>query len=364
MQEIRLWALEQNDGSLMKAVPVDTLRNTQTEEVLEDLLVRSPDLLMEGLTLVGRQLPTKGGPLDLLGIDEDGRLVVFELKRGMLTRDAVTQAVDYASDLFEMDVDTLTKHLEDCSGQHGIDQIDDFSDWYDRNYPDNDGTLSGKPKIVLVGLGTDERALRMVNYLADCGLDIQLLTFHAFQRDDKLFLARQVESTTRSVKSVSGRTQRTTKKSNYEILFSNAQECGVKDFLDEIRAFFKQLLPVYEWPGKDSCSFYLTEKSERGNPTYRVYFSLYLRRNNSKALNLIVNKRALNAAPTETAKLRESFPDAQLNEKYEQLELPVTRENWDTLRANLETVLPAVEAGWKTKVEEAEKVEAESPSES
>ena len=37
--------------------------------------------------------------MDLLGVDQDGRLTVFELKRGILTRDAVAQSLDYASDL-------------------------------------------------------------------------------------------------------------------------------------------------------------------------------------------------------------------------------------------------------------------------
>ena len=54
-------------------------------------------MLMPGLKLVGRQTPTEGGPLDLLGVDEDGRLVVFELKREMLSREAVAQVIDYAS---------------------------------------------------------------------------------------------------------------------------------------------------------------------------------------------------------------------------------------------------------------------------
>ena len=64
-------------------------------------------MLMPDLTLVGRQTPAGGGALDLLGVDEDGRLVVFELKRGTLTRDAVAQVIDYCSYLESLDVDTL-----------------------------------------------------------------------------------------------------------------------------------------------------------------------------------------------------------------------------------------------------------------
>ena len=92
MEDIKLWEL---DGS--KANPLSSNIQLESEQLLEDTLVANPNLLLDGLTLVGRQMPTEGGPLDLLGVDGDGRLVVFELKRGTLSRDAVAQVIDYAS---------------------------------------------------------------------------------------------------------------------------------------------------------------------------------------------------------------------------------------------------------------------------
>ena len=95
MDEVRIWALE--DASTV--VGLKPTGQVQAESFLEETLVANPDLLLPGLRLVGRQTPTAGGPLDLLGVDEDGRLSLFELKRGTLTRDAVAQAIDYAADL-------------------------------------------------------------------------------------------------------------------------------------------------------------------------------------------------------------------------------------------------------------------------
>ncbi len=92
--DIRIWEL---DGSSKAVKPVESTNRIETEHLLEEVLVRNPDMLMPGLTLVGRQTPIDGGFLDLLGVDEDGRLVVFELKREKLTRDAVAQAIDYCS---------------------------------------------------------------------------------------------------------------------------------------------------------------------------------------------------------------------------------------------------------------------------
>ena len=52
--------------------------NTETEELLEDMLVASTEPLEPGLKPIDRQVPTDGGPFTLLGIDQDGRLTVFE----------------------------------------------------------------------------------------------------------------------------------------------------------------------------------------------------------------------------------------------------------------------------------------------
>ena len=87
--DIRIWEI---DGSSQAAEPLDSASRMETERSLEDVLVRNPEMLMPGLMLVGRQTPIDGGILDLLGVDEDGRLVVFELKREKLSRDAVAQA--------------------------------------------------------------------------------------------------------------------------------------------------------------------------------------------------------------------------------------------------------------------------------
>lgn len=363
MQEIRLWSLEKSDEGKLKAIQVKAIRNAETEQMLEDILVREPELLLPGLTLVGRQVPTKGGPLDLLGIDGDGRIVVFELKRGTLTRDTVTQAIDYASDLHEMEAESLFRHIEEYSGRYGINKIDDFEEVYNQNYPDSDA-LEEKPRIILVGLGADERALRMVNFLADSGLDIQILTFHAFERDGRLFLAKHVESTAPSPRVGAG-VQRITKKDNYEMLFANAEQLGIKDLLERVRKYFKGNLPpaAYEWPGKESCSFYLPEKTERGNSAPRVYFSVYLRRHTPRKLRLMLNKRVVDAASKEIQEFQNQVPEATLNEKYDQVEVDFSMDQWDKLSSSLDSLVPAVERGWKAKVEESEEIESLASSE-
>ena len=188
MDDIKLWAVDGSNG----AVPVAAADRMESERLLEETLVDNPDLLMPGLTIVGRQAPTDGGPLDLLGVDEDGRLVVFELKRGSLTREAVAQIIDYASGLDSMADGDLAQFIIDKSGQHGVPKRDDLEGWYESRW-EGQGLSALRPvRMFLVGLGVDERTNRMVRFLAKSGVDISLLTFHGYTHDGKTLLARQV----------------------------------------------------------------------------------------------------------------------------------------------------------------------------
>ena len=191
MEELKIWTIDGNDS--MKVSGLETTGEMETENLLEDILTKNPNMLEIGLDLVGRQVDTPGGPLDLLGVDRAGRLVVFELKRGRLNRDAVAQVIDYASQLNAMDLDSLFQHITERSGNLEIEKMDNFEEWYDNNYPNHDADALKPPRIVLVGLGVDETTERMVNYLEKLGQKASLLTFHGFKQGSETLLARHVE---------------------------------------------------------------------------------------------------------------------------------------------------------------------------
>lgn len=188
--DIRIWEI---DDSSKAATPLESTDRMETEQSLEDVLVRNPGVLMPGLTLVGRQAQTDSGVLDLLGVDADGRLVVFELKRETLTRDAVAQIIDYCSYLESLAEPDLAKYIAENSGRNGVDDIEDFEAWYNDRQGGKGLSELRPTKMVLVGLGADTRATRMVEFLTERGVDISLLTFHGYRHADRTLLARQVE---------------------------------------------------------------------------------------------------------------------------------------------------------------------------
>ena len=161
--ELKIWAL--GEGNEVEAV--ESVTGVKLEDALEDVLVRHPEMLETGLHLVGRQTPTEGGPLDLLGVDAGGRLVVFELKREKLTREAVTQCIDYAAALNARTPEQLADLISEHSGERGVEKIGEFEEWYQERFDENELSDLLPPRLALVGLGVDERAEQMARFLSD-----------------------------------------------------------------------------------------------------------------------------------------------------------------------------------------------------
>jgi hypothetical protein len=241
MEETKIWSIEDKS-----AISLNTTNQMETEGLLEDILTAHPDMLEEGLQLVGRQTSTAGGPLDLLGVDSDGRLVVFELKRGRLSRDAVAQVVDYASSLDAMDRDSLNDHIKAQSGNLGIQKIEDFDEWHSNNYPDAESLTP--PRMVLVGLGVDDTTERMVSYLANSEMDISLLTFQGFlDSSGKTLLTRNVEVDRADAAASTLRKPRSRPRNRARFL-EQAQTLplDVKGVLDSIERMFRVQLSGYK----------------------------------------------------------------------------------------------------------------------
>jgi hypothetical protein len=351
MQSIELWDLVPDehgvrDAMLLQAAPAD-----ETERLLEDLIVRRPELLGGGVTLVGRQVPTLGGPLDLLGIDQDGHVVVLELKRGVLTRDAVAQVLDYVSDIAEKGEESLARLIETNSGHNGIPAIEDFIDWYAQQYPDSDGLLAKPPRMILVGLGVDERARRITSFLMQRSVDIEVLTFHAFRLGDKLLMARLIEG---DAAKTGPTIPKASKESNRQALHEAAEQLGVKALLEEVASFVATRLPgSYQWPGKTSYAFSLHEQTDEGNPTLRAYITIYLDLKHPKTLLFNVTPRAALAAGDALLTLIQTMGPQQTRSPRNQSiehEFRITSAAWSANKAVFDAALRAVYAGWQKKV--------------
>ena len=147
------------------------------ERHLEDWIASDSSLLADGLTVVGRQVHLEGGPLDLLAIDSQDRWVVIELKRERLYRDALAQALDYASSIAAMDGADLEELL-----RPGLSSLGDAADLASAVRQQLDGEGGGRDvAVLLAGVGVDAGLERIVAHLGGYGVPITIVSFEAFE---------------------------------------------------------------------------------------------------------------------------------------------------------------------------------------
>lgn len=76
-------------------VETSELELVGSEKDVVEALVKAPWLIEEGLEVVGVEVPTDVGHIDILARDREGRHVVVEVKRDVATHDAVFQLARY-----------------------------------------------------------------------------------------------------------------------------------------------------------------------------------------------------------------------------------------------------------------------------
>jgi hypothetical protein len=74
------------------------LSKRESEEKLQEMINADVSIVNDRWMIVGREVKTDFGKyIDLLAMDEEGSLIVIELKKHKTPRDVVAQALDYAS---------------------------------------------------------------------------------------------------------------------------------------------------------------------------------------------------------------------------------------------------------------------------
>jgi hypothetical protein len=130
---------------------------------LEPWIESNPEILSDSIMLIGKQVITKSGKIDLLGIDRLGNTVIIELKRDALPREVIAQAIDYASDVSQWSSEKLG---EICSKYLNKALEDAFND----KFPEVDIesiNVNGTQRILLVGFSIESSLERMIEWLSE-----------------------------------------------------------------------------------------------------------------------------------------------------------------------------------------------------
>ncbi|MFB1481737.1 endonuclease NucS [Corallococcus sp. RDP092CA] len=163
------------------------LTRLDSEQQLEEMIVKDPRILSDQWMLIGRQEQTShGGRTDLLAIAPDASLVLIELKRDRTPREVVAQAIDYASWLAELGADRIARMYERFAGGGNLGEA--FKQRFGTELDED--SLNQSHQIVIVAAELDPSTERIIGYLNARDIAINVLFFQVFQNGSERFLSR------------------------------------------------------------------------------------------------------------------------------------------------------------------------------
>ncbi len=158
-----------------------------TEQLLEEMIVVAPRLLSDEWMLIGRQEDTGlGGRIDLLAIAPDGSLVLIELKRDRTPRDVVAQALDYASWVEKLRPEEVAAIYGRFA--KGQSLAADFQKRFGQ--PLDEEELNQNHQIIIVASTLDDSTERIIGYLSNRDVAINVLCFQVFSLGNEQLLSR------------------------------------------------------------------------------------------------------------------------------------------------------------------------------
>lgn len=137
-------------------------KSLDLESRIEDWVARDLSLVGVDGIIIGRQVPTDHGKrIDLLAMDEDGNLIIVELKRDRSPRDIVGQVLDYASWVRHLTTKDVHELARAATGR-SLPEL--YRERYGKAVPD---TLNASHQMIVVASEVDEATKRIIEYLSE-----------------------------------------------------------------------------------------------------------------------------------------------------------------------------------------------------
>ena len=182
--QIRMWEVTSEN------TPTEIRRDEiNLESRLQGWLETDISMLDPDLLVIGREVPTAfGGKIDLLCLDSSGGLVVTELKKGRTPREVTAQVLDYAYWVRDLSYDEIVA-LFDEYDKASVPLKEAFEQKFGDELP---ATLNESHRSVIVAEEMDGSTERIVRYLSDLDVPINVATVQHFNTDDGREMLAQV----------------------------------------------------------------------------------------------------------------------------------------------------------------------------
>lgn len=174
-----IYSISSDNSSVMQVTPTSFFAlNIWERRNIQEWVRKTPDILGENLLILSMEFDrfsNSSDRLDLLALDEDGNLVVIELKRDSAAGLADLQAIRYAAMVSSMRVDMVAPYFvaycaRYCNKQISLSEAKEEI----RSFVVTDGfaEFSNKPRIILCSEGFSQEITTTVLWLRQSNIDI------------------------------------------------------------------------------------------------------------------------------------------------------------------------------------------------
>ena len=181
------------DKERLALIQETSFNNESVKEVedLQRLILEQPEILEQGLFVISAEFSEwrdSNRRIDLLAIDDSGRLVVIELKRGQTGDHSELQAIRYAAMVANLTFDKIAGAYQSYFGESEEEFRVKLSDHL--GFPeDNEVELdTAKPRIILACEGFSKELTTSVLWLNGCDLDIKCVRLKPYRMGDDLLV--------------------------------------------------------------------------------------------------------------------------------------------------------------------------------
>lgn len=167
-------------------------RSLDSELQLEELICADPSILNGNWLLIGRQVLTAYNKyIDLLAVDQTGSVIVIELKKDKTPRDVVAQAMDYAAWTKTLDAAALAEIHGSYRQRYNQDTVS-LDDAFESKFkiPLDEEALNSSHQMVIVATEMDSSTERIVRYVNEFNIPLNVLFFRVFGDGDARYLSR------------------------------------------------------------------------------------------------------------------------------------------------------------------------------
>jgi hypothetical protein len=146
------------------------LKESQIELIVWENL---SDVCGEQLFPVTRQARINGGIPDIVAIDQFGRVVVIEIKRGV-ERSQLAQVLEYAAW-------ATSATLEEIANLYHFGRENFWNDWQDFTSTETPLSINQDPRMILIAEGYDVRTRQAIEFLAKNKMRLSMISVSLYE---------------------------------------------------------------------------------------------------------------------------------------------------------------------------------------